>query len=401
VLFIDLDRFKGVNDTLGHAAGDELLQQVAGRLLHCVRVRDVVGRLGGDEYALILPALERPEHAGSVAAKILESFAQPFEIGGRELFVTPSIGITLFPADGAEAGELLRNADAAMYRAKEEGRNTYRYYTAQMNRLAAEKLELEGLLRRALERGELLLHYQPKLDLASGRVSGLEALLRWQRPGVGLVAPGEFIPLLEETGLIVPVGDWVVAEACRQLKAWQAEGAPPVPIAVNLSARQFREKDLAERIARAARAHQVAPGGLELEITESALMSHDADVVAALGALRAAGMRIALDDFGTGYSSLSYLKRFPIDAVKIDRSFVSGVLSDANDAAIALAVIGIGRSLGLRVIAEGVETEAQLEFLRANRCDEIQGYQFARPMDAAATAEFLRRQRARGPRSAD
>ncbi|MFZ1907778.1 MAG: EAL domain-containing protein, partial [Burkholderiales bacterium] len=401
VLFIDLDRFKGVNDTLGHAAGDELLQQVAGRLLHCVRVRDVVGRLGGDEYALILPALERPEHAGSVAAKILESFARPFEISGRELFVTPSIGITLFPADGAEAGELLRNADAAMYRAKEEGRNTYRYYTAQMNRLAAEKLELEGLLRRALERGELLLHYQPKLDLASGQVSGLEALLRWQRPGVGLVAPGEFIPLLEETGLIVPVGDWVVAEACRQLKAWRAESAPPVPIAVNLSARQFREKDLAERITRAARAHEVAPGGLELEITESALMSNDADVVAALGALRAAGMRIALDDFGTGYSSLSYLKRFPIDAVKIDRSFVSGVQSDPNDAAIALSVIGIGRSLGLRVIAEGVETDAQLEFLRANRCDEIQGYQFARPMDAAATAEFVRRHRALGSRSED
>ncbi len=393
VLFIDLDRFKGVNDTLGHAAGDELLQQVAGRLLRCVRVRDVVGRLGGDEYALILPALDRPEHAGSVAAKILESFARPFEIGGRELFVTPSLGITLFPADGAEAGELLRNADAAMYRAKEEGRNTYRYYTAQMNRLAAEKLELEGLLRHALERGELLLHYQPKLDLASGRVSGLEALLRWQRPGVGLVAPGEFIPLLEETGLIVPVGDWVVAEACRQLKAWRAEGAPTVPIAVNLSARQFREKDLAERLVHATRAHEVAPGELELEITESALMSHDADVVAALGALRAAGMRIALDDFGTGYSSLSYLKRFPIDALKIDQSFVSGVLSDPNDAAIALSVIGIGRSLGLRVIAEGVESEAQFEFLRANRCDEAQGYLIARPAGAEEIAGFMRRRR--------
>ena len=390
VLFIDLDRFKGVNDTLGHAAGDELLQQVSGRLLRCVRVRDVVGRLGGDEYALILPGLERPEHAGSVAAKILGAFARPFEIGGRELFVSSSIGITLFPADGAEAGELLRNADAAMYRAKEEGRNTYRYYTAQMNRLAAEKLELEGLLRRALERGELLLHYQPKLDLASGRVSGLEALLRWQRPGVGLVAPGEFIPLLEETGLIVPVGDWVVAEACRQLKAWRAEGAPPIPIAVNLSARQFREKDFAERIVRAARSHEVAPGGLELEITESALMSNDADVVAALDALRAAGMSIALDDFGTGYSSLSYLKRFPIDAVKIDQSFVSGVPSDANDAAIALSVIGIGRSLGLRVIAEGVETEAQLEFLRANGCDEAQGYLIARPASAEEIAEFMR-----------
>ncbi len=395
VLFIDLDRFKGVNDTLGHAAGDELLQQVANRLLQCVRLRDVVGRLGGDEYALLLPSLEQPEHAGSVAAKILESFTRPFEIGGRELFVTPSIGIATFPADGDQAGELLRNADAAMYRAKEVGRNTYRYYTGQMNRLAAEKLELEGLLRHALERGEFVLHYQPKLELASGRVSGLEALLRWQRPDVGLVSPATFIPLLEETGLIVPVGDWVVAEACRQLKAWQAEGAAPVPIAVNLSARQFREKDLAARIERAAREHALAPGELELEITESALMSNDADVVAALDALRAAGMGIALDDFGTGYSSLSYLKRFPFSAVKIDQSFVSGVMTDPNDAAIALSVIGIGRSLGLRVTAEGVETKEQLEFLRANRCDEIQGYHFARPMDAAATAEFLRRHRGR------
>ncbi len=390
VLFIDLDRFKGVNDTLGHAVGDELLQQVANRLLQCVRVRDVVGRLGGDEYALLLPALEQPEHAGAVAAKILAAFGRPFDVGGRELFVTPSIGITLFPADGGEAGELLRNADAAMYRAKEDGRNAYRYYTAQMNRLAAEKLELEGLLRRALERGEFLLHYQPKLELASGRVSGLEALLRWQRPGVGLVPPGEFIPLLEETGLIVPVGDWVLDEACRQLEAWQAEGTTPLPMAINLSPRQFREKDLPARIERAAREHAVAPGQLELEITESALMSNDADVVAALGALRAAGMGIALDDFGTGYSSLSYLKRFPITAVKLDQSFVRGVPADANDAAIALSVIGIGRNLGLKVIAEGVESEEQLEFLRANGCDEAQGYLIARPAGAAETAKFMR-----------
>jgi len=396
VLFIDLDRFKGVNDTLGHAAGDELLQQVANRLLQCVRVRDVVGRLGGDEYALLLPALEQPEHAGSVAAKILGAFGRPFDIGGRELFVTPSVGITLFPADGADAGELLRNADAAMYRAKEEGRNTYRYYTAQMNRFAAEKLELEGLLRRALERGQFLLHYQPKLELASGRISGLEALLRWQRPGVGLVPPGDFIPLLEETGLIVPVGDWVLGEACRQLKAWQADGTAPVPIAVNLSPRQFREKDLPARIERAAREHAIAPGQLELEITETALMSNDADVVATLGALRAVGIGIALDDFGTGYSSLSYLKRFPITAVKIDQSFVRGVLTDANDAAISLSVIGIGRSLGLKVIAEGVESEGQLEFLRGNGCDEAQGYLIARPAGADETAEFIRRRRGSG-----
>ena len=391
VLFIDLDRFKAVNDTLGHAAGDALLQQVADRLLKCVRARDVVGRLGGDEYALLLPALEQPEHAGSVAAKILAAFAKPFDIGGRELFVSASVGITLFPADGTDAGELLRNADAAMYRAKEEGRNTFRYYTAQMNRLTAEKLELEGLLRRALERGEFLLHYQPKLELASGRISGVEALLRWQRPDVGLVSPGEFIPLLEETGLIVPVGDWLIGEACRQLNAWQAAGTAPVPIAVNLSPRQFREKDLAARIERTVREHGIAPGQLELEITETALMSNDADVVAALGALRAAGMGIALDDFGTGYSSLSYLKRFPITAVKLDQSFVRGVPTDANDAAIALSVIGIGRSLGLKVIAEGVETEGQLEFLRTNGCDEAQGYLIARPAGAAEAAEFMRR----------
>ena len=391
VLFIDLDRFKGVNDTLGHAAGDELLQQGANRLLQCVRVRDVVGRLGGDEYALILPGLEQPQHAGVVAAKILAAFGRPFDIGGRELFVTPSIGVTLFPADGAEAGELLRNADAAMYRAKEEGRNTFRYYTAQMNRLAAEKLELEARLRHALERGEFLLHYQPKLELASGRICGLEALLRWQRPGAGLVPPAEFVPLLEETGLIVAVGDWLIGEACRQLKAWQAEGIAPPPVALNLSPRQLREKDLAARIERVLREHALEPGLIELEITETALMSNEPGVVTTLGALRAAGMGIALDDFGTGYSSLSFLKRFPITAVKIDRSFVRDVLTDANDAAIALSVIGIGRNLGIKVIAEGVESEAQLEFLRANGCDEVQGYLIARPAAAAETAEFMRR----------
>jgi diguanylate cyclase (GGDEF)-like protein/PAS domain S-box-containing protein len=395
VLFIDLDRFKVVNDTLGHAIGDALLQQVALRLTDSVRIRDTVGRLGGDEFALILPALESAEASGAVAEKLLRALALPFALEQHEVFVTASIGITLFPGDAADADTLLRYADTAMYQAKQEGRNAYRYYTPELNARAAERLALENSLRRALERGEFLLHYQPKLDLKRDEVCGVEALLRWQRPGSALIPPGEFIPLLEETGLIVEVGDWVVEEACRQLAAWQREGADPVPIAINLSPRQFRARDLAARIRRAMRKHGVRAGMLECEITETSVMADPEHAVGVLDELKAAGVTLSVDDFGTGYSSLSYLRRFPIDELKIDRSFVRDVATDSNDAAIARAIISMAHRLGLKVVAEGVEDAEQLEFLRANDCDEAQGFLIARPAGAGDILPLLRKPPAR------
>jgi diguanylate cyclase (GGDEF)-like protein/PAS domain S-box-containing protein len=395
VLFIDLDRFKVVNDTLGHAIGDALLQRVALRLTDCVRIRDTVGRLGGDEFALILPALESAEASGAVADKLLHALALPFDLEQHEVFVTASIGITLFPGDAADADTLLRYADTAMYQAKQEGRNAYRYFTPELNARAAERLELENSLRRALERGEFLLHYQPKLDLRRNEICGVEALLRWRRPGRELVPPAEFIPLLEETGLIVEVGDWVVDEACRQLGAWQREGADPIPIAINLSPRQFRAKDLAARIRRAMREHGVRARMLECEITESSVMADPEHAVGVLDELKAAGIALSVDDFGTGYSSLSYLRRFPIDELKIDRSFVRDVATDPNDAAIARAIISMAHRLGLKVVAEGVENAEQLEFLRANDCDEVQGYFIARPAGAAEILPLLHKP---GPR---
>ncbi len=391
VLLLDLDRFKTVNDTLGHATGDELLRQAAGRLLEHVRLRDVVGRLGGDEFGLVLQSLDGVQGAGTVAGNILRALKAPFDIGGRELFLSASIGIAAYPADAQDRDSLLRYADTAMYQAKAEGRATYRFYTARMNAHAAEKLEMEGLLRRAIERDEFLLHYQPKLDLRSGKVVGAEALLRWQRPGVGMVSPGEFIPLLEETGLIVPVGEWVLGEACRQLRAWADAGIESFSVAVNLSGVQFGSAELVQRIRRAVADQALAPSRLELEITESAVMTNPEVAAAALAKLSEAGFRVSVDDFGTGYSSLSYLKRFPISAIKIDQSFVRNITTDPDDAAIASAVIGIGHGLGLMVIAEGVETAEQQEYLRARGCDQVQGYLIARPLAAADLAEFLRR----------
>ncbi len=390
VLFIDLDRFKVVNDTLGHATGDALLQQVGARLLQCVRVRDVVGRLGGDEFAVLLPALDKPDDAAAVAAKVVGAFGTSFKVEGREVYITASVGITVYPGDAADADSLLRCADVAMYRAKEEGRNRYCYYTAEMNARAAEKLELETSLRHALERSEFLLHYQPKLDLQSGKICGLEALLRWQRPEIGLVPPADFVPLLEETGLIVPVGEWVIGETCRQLKLWQADGAELVPVAVNLSGRQFQKKDLAGFITRTAGENGIAPQLLQCELTESSLMSQAEQTIDILKELHVAGIKIAVDDFGTGYSSLAYLKRFPIDALKIDQSFVRNIATDPDDAAIVMAVITLAHTLGIKVIAEGVETAEQLQFLHLNRCDEIQGYFFSRPVSASEIANLLR-----------
>lgn len=390
ILSIDLDRFKVVNDSLGHAAGDDVLRQVATRLLGCVRARDIVGRLGGDEFAIALALITCPDDAQVVASKVLDGLAKPFICEGRDVYISGSIGIALYPTDSADLAELLRFADAAMYRAKESGRSTFRYYTNEMNVRAEERLELETGLREALAKNEFELHYQPKLDLSTGAISGAEALLRWNRGGATMASPARFIPLLEETGLIIPVGEWVIREASRQIKAWQTQGLNAVPVAINLSGRQFEEKDLASTVARQLREHDVAAGLLHCEITESLLMSNVEDAVTTLQALRSTGVQMAVDDFGTGYSSLAYLRRFPIDALKIDQSFVRDITTNTDDAAIAMAIIQLAHSLGLKVIAEGVETAEQLQFLWLNRCDEIQGYFFKPPLRAEEFADLLK-----------
>ncbi len=390
VMFVDLDRFKLANDTLGHAAGDLLLQQVSQRLADCIRKGDTVARLSGDEFGVILGDLRVAEDACVVAQKILDALVKPFFIQEHELYVTASVGISMYPVDGNDAQDLLKNADTAMYRAKEAGRNTYRFYTGEMNTHTMHRLEMENGLRKAIERREFLLHYQPKVDLIDRSITGFEALLRWERPGQGLVAPAEFVPLLEETGLIVPVGEWLIEAACAQIGYWRQEGIEPRPIAINLSARQFADKNLAQTIRRSLETHEVDPSLLELEITESSLMNNTEEAIATLSYLKSLGLRISIDDFGTGYSSLSYLKRFPLDALKVDRSFVRDITTDADDATITLAIIGMAHDLGLKVIAEGVETEAQLAFLSSNRCDEMQGYYFSRPVPANDCGRMLR-----------
>ena len=393
VMFVDLDGFKVINDTLGHGVGDELLQRVAASLTECVRAEDTVGRLGGDEFAIILSELAQQEDAGRVAQKIIDSFATPFQIDANEVFITASIGITTSPPDSSTADALISHADAAMYSAKKLGKNNYQFYTAAMNERSMEKLLLEKDLRRALMRYEFVLHLQPKANLHTGQITGFEALLRWQRPDGRLVPPLEFIPVLEESGLIVPVGEWVLRAACEQISSWQEAGLTPVPIAVNLSAKQFHQQDIAAMVMRALLEFGVDPHLLELEITESAAM-HDAKVTTAtLHKLKALGVRIAIDDFGTGYSSLSYLKRFPIDSLKIDRSFVTELPGNQEDASIAQAVITMAHALRLKVVAEGVENEAQLEFLAEHTCDEMQGYYFSRPMAAELCTQFLREER--------
>jgi diguanylate cyclase (GGDEF)-like protein/PAS domain S-box-containing protein len=382
VLFIDLDDFKLVNDTQGHAAGDELLQEAAKRLQSALRDGDTVARISGDEFAVILGDLARPDDAALVAQKIIERLAAPVHIQGQEFVVTASIGIATFPADGDNAEALLGAADAAMYRAKQSGRNAFQFFTAEINQRTRARAQMGLELRRALERREFSLHYQAKIDLASGQPCGAEALLRWNHPERGRVAPVEFIPVLEETGLIVPVGEWVLKRACEDLKTWQRLGAPAMPVAVNLSARQFRQHDLEERIRAIVQDAGIDPSLIELEITESQLM-HDPDhAIRVLHALGAAGVRIAIDDFGTGYSSLSYLTRFPLASLKIDRSFVADVLDDEADATIVRTIVDMAHTLGFTVVAEGVELDSQAAFLRTLGCEQAQGFLFARPMPA-------------------
>ena len=390
LMFLDLDRFKPINDSLGHAAGDRMLKDVAVRLSACVAEDDTVARMGGDEFTLLLqPRATRGEalnRAIHVAEQILGSLAEPFVLQGREFFVTASIGIALAPQDGDELSQLMKNADTAMYHAKERGKNNFQFYQAEMNATALQRLELESDLRHALEQGQFLLYYQPQLSSDGQRLTGVEALLRWNHPRRGLVAPYEFIPVLEELGLIVQVGDWVIAEACSQLKAWHTAGMAVPKVSVNLSARQFGDGQLVERIAHILDDCDLPPACLELELTESILMRDINEALQMLANLKQLGLYLAVDDFGTGYSSLNYLKQFPIDVLKIDRSFVDGVPGGEQDAQIARAIIAMAHSLNLAVIAEGVETQAQLDFLREHDCDEVQGYLFGKPMPAGEFA---------------
>ena len=389
ILFIDLDHFKNVNDTLGHAIGDELLAQFSNRLVQCVRIRDTVGRLAGDEFALILMQNNQQE-AALVAAKIRDVLRAPFDLQGHSMAVTASIGIAVYPDDASEPDTLLRYADTAMYRAKQAGRDTYRFFTRQMNVEVSARLELETALRLAIERKEFVLHYQPRVQLSSGRIAGLEALLRWQRPGHGLVAPHAFLPILEETGLIVRVGNWVIASACRQIGLWQHSPLGALPVSVNASGRQFIEGDLDRAILEALADNHIGAELLELELTESSLMANTERTIATLHNLKQRGVRIAIDDFGTGYSSLAYLRRFQVDKLKIDIAFIRNLTSNPDDAAIALAIIRMAHSLKLEVIAEGVETAAQLAYLRRHHCDHMQGYYFSPPLAADQVEQLLR-----------
>ncbi len=389
VCFIDLDRFKTINDTLGHEAGDQLLKAMAQRLQGTLRKSDLVARLGGDEFVVMLEGGAEGGDLAVVAQKLLDAVGAPVELQGCSFLVTASIGIGRYPADGADAATLLQRADAAMYLAKDSGKNNIQFYTAELADLAARQFELESALRLALVRDELVLHYQPKVAVDSGRIVGLEALVRWHHPTRGLVPPGEFIPLAEERGLIVPLGRWVVQQACRQIRDWRTTGLQPPPVAVNLSARQFADDDLVDHLVASMNTYGVTSADIEVELTESVLMSDPERANGVLRRLHQMGVRIAIDDFGTGYSSLSYLKRFPAETVKIDRSFISGLPGDNDDTAITQAVIAMAHSLGLQVVAEGVETQAQLAALQRLGCDQAQGFLLGRPVAAADTARLL------------
>jgi diguanylate cyclase (GGDEF)-like protein/PAS domain S-box-containing protein len=390
VMLLDLDHFKLINDASGHSAGDALLKEVANRLTACVRETDTVARLGGDEFVILLTDVPQPGDVDRIAEKILSALSRPTEVDGRDVFVTASIGVSLYPRDGDHGEILLRYADMAMYRVKEHGRNSVRQFIPEMGSTAISRLDMEAAMRRGLERGEFVLHYQPKIDIQTQRVVGAEALVRWQHPQIGLVHPIEFIRIAEETGLILPLGEWVIAEACRQQVLWQKQGLPPLKIAINMSARQFRQDELTDRIAAIFASTGVNPTLIILELTESMVM-HDVDsTLLSLRALKNLGVSLSLDDFGTGYSSLSYLRRFPIDELKIDRSFVNDIHTNPDDAAIAGAIIAMARSLGLMVVAEGVENKEQADLLSTMGCNQVQGYYFARPLTVAAFANRLR-----------
>ncbi|MEW5770944.1 MAG: EAL domain-containing protein [Pseudomonadota bacterium] len=399
VVFVDLDHFKLINDSLGHHVGDRLLLDMAERLRGCLRGEDTVARLGGDEFVLVLA--DQPDEAavGVVLRRLLDTIAQPWSAETGEYRVTCSIGVSLFPRDGDTPERLLKAADAAMYKSKDVGRNTFHFFTPELDAAGSDRLALANDLRRGLERGEFLLHYQPRVDLASGRIVGAEALLRWNRGGAGLEPPGRFITVAEESGLIVPIGAWVLREACARNRAWQDMGLPPLVVSVNLSPIQFRRAGLVRLVVDALRETGLEPGWLELELTESSIMQDAERSNAAMRELKSLGVEISVDDFGTGYSSLGYLKRFPVDCLKIDRSFVRELGQDADDAAITRAIIQLGHSLNLRVVAEGVENREQMDFVRRHGCDEIQGYYFSPPLPEPEFVALLRAQAADGGRS--
>ncbi|MBF0372619.1 MAG: EAL domain-containing protein, partial [Alphaproteobacteria bacterium] len=383
VMFIDLDRFKVVNDSLGHDAGDMLLEEVARRLTACTRRSDTIARLGGDEFVVVLTGFENPAEVAEVAEKLIHTLMAPMALKGHDVNVGASIGISLFPEDGADTVTLMKNADTAMYRAKEAGRNTFRMFDRVMNSDALERLELEEALRRALERGEFELHYQPKIDLRSKRVVGAEALIRWLSPERGMVSPAQFIPLAEETGLIIRIGDWVLEEACRQLAAWEKQGLDAMKVAINVSARQFHDGGLADRVSEALLRHEVDPARLEIELTESTVMSDPDNAVRQLLRLREIGITVSIDDFGTGYSSLSSLKSLPLGTIKIDQSFVRRVDTDSDNSAIVAAIVGLAGALGMSTVAEGVETREEEALLEQYDCAVVQGFRYAKAMPAA------------------
>ena len=390
VLFIDLDHFKNINDTLGHACGDELLTQFGERLKLATRQRDTVGRLGGDEFAVILVMPGDTHVAGVVAMKIKDRLRAPFLLKGHEVFATASIGIALSPDDASDHDTLIGYADTAMYRAKVAGRDTFRFFTAQMNIDMMARLEMEKALRKAIEHGEFVLHYQPKVQVDSGEVVGVEALLRWQRPELGLISPQQFIPVLEETAMILPVGTWVIESACAQIRRWIDAKIPPLQISVNVAGRQFVEGDVFGDVTRALAKHQIPASLLELELTESSLMANTESTIESMRRLKELGVQISIDDFGTGFSSLAYLCRFPIDKLKIDIAFVRNITTNPDDATIVRTIIQMAHSLQLHVIAEGVEKLAQLDYLREHGCDQIQGYYFSRPLPALELQQLIR-----------
>ena len=389
LLVIDLDRFKNVNDSLGHDAGDQLLVKVASRLEQCTREGDTIARLGGDEFTIVMEDIKSIDDAVKIADKVLYFMKKEFEINSHEIFVTPSIGITIYPIDDTNASHLFINADSAMYDAKESGRNCYRFYTADMNSHLIVQMNLEAKLRRAIEKQEFILYYQPKFNVQSRESIGAEALIRWNEPEEGMISPAVFIPLAEETGLIGPITDWVMKEACKQNSIWQQQGYKPIRMAVNLSPKQFNQEDIAKRIFNQIICADLAPKYVELEITEGALVEDVEKSNQMLNELKSWGIHISIDDFGTGYSSLSYLKKFSLDTLKIDQSFVRDLMKDPDDAAIVSAIIAMARSLKFNVIAEGVETEEQFNYLAAHGCNEIQGYFMGRPVPAEEFTQFL------------
>jgi diguanylate cyclase len=393
VLVVDLDRFKRINDSLGHRAGDELLCEVARRLSALMTSIDTVARVGGDEFVIVMSPLAQHADAEAVARRVIEALQGPVRAGGVDVYVSPSIGIAFYPGDGTSVQTLVAQADAAMYAAKQTGRNAYRCFTAGMDAITRERLALENDLRQALAAQQFELHYQPKVDTATGQIHSAEALIRWRHPKRGLIGPDEFIPLAEECGLIGPIGEWVVREACRQCKSWQSEGLPPLRVAVNVAATQFRQGNLLQMVRRALEDAKLEPRFLEVELTESAVMTDPEDSIGILEHLSRLGVLVSVDDFGTGYSSMSYLRRFPIDKLKIDRSFIREVMSRPDDASIVRAIVSLAHSLRLKVVAEGVETGEQLGFLRNVGCDQYQGFHFSPPVAAAAFGEMVRQQR--------